>query len=245
MKGIPHDNDHGSPIGNNRPLSRPRAPSQRTRVRTALLLCGIVSALLYVGINFLGARQFPGYNLMSQTFSELIAVDAPSARLIVPLAVLYGVLQIAFAVGVWQSAVLRRALRFAAIGIAGKEAFGIVVTLSFPMHLREVLAAGGATSSDSWHLILTFVGVLFMLLGMVSGAAAFEARFRIYTIATILVFVIGGILTSGDAPRVAANLPTPWAGVEERINSYGYLLWIFVLAVMLLRRSTRAEEVVP
>lgn len=227
------------------PSAAQASARSRMRVRTAMLLCGIVSALLYVGINFLGALQFPGYSLMSQTFSELIAIDAPSARVIVPLAVLYGVLQIAFAVGVWQLAVVRRALRWAALGIAGKEVFGIAVTVFFPMHVREVLAAGGATPSDNWHLILTFVGMLFMLLGMASGAAAFGARFRIYTIATILVFLVGSILTAADAPRVAANLSTPWAGVEERMNSYGYLLWVSVLTIMLLRRSTPAEEVVP
>jgi hypothetical protein len=37
-----------------------------------------------------------------------------------------------------------------------------------------------------------------------------------------------------DAPRIAANLPTPWVGVRERINIYGYMLWMLVLAIILL-----------
>ena len=37
-----------------------------------------------------------------------------------------------------------------------------------------------------------------------------------------------------------ANLPTPWAGVTERISIGGYLLWQAVLAVALMRaRPTR------
>lgn len=42
-------------------------------------------------------------------------------------------------------------------------------------------------------------------------------------------------LTSSDAPRVQANLPTPWAGLCERINIAGLLLWVVVLAIALLR----------
>jgi hypothetical protein len=34
---------------------------------------------------------------------------------------------------------------------------------------------------------------------------------------------------------VEANLPTPWAGLTERISIGGYLLWQVVLAIALLR----------
>jgi hypothetical protein len=43
--------------------------------------------------------------------------------------------------------------------------------------------------------------------------------------------VTGG-LTATQASRVEANLPTPWAGVSERISIGGYLLWQVVLAVL-------------
>ena len=52
-----------------------------------------------------------------------------------------------------------------------------------------------------------------------------------------------------DAPRIAANLPTPWIGVWERINIGVFLLWVVVLAIALLRiretsnsTGTRHEE---
>jgi hypothetical protein len=44
-----------------------------------------------------------------------------------------------------------------------------------------------------------------------------------------------GALTSLQAGRIATNEPTPWAGIEERMNSYGIMLWVAVLAVGLLR----------
>jgi hypothetical protein len=48
-----------------------------------------------------------------------------------------------------------------------------------PMHLREALAAGGSTRSDTLHIVLASVTVLLMLLAIGVGAAAFGKRFRL------------------------------------------------------------------
>jgi hypothetical protein len=74
-----------------------------------------------------------------------------------------------------------------------------------------------------------------MLLAIGFGAAAFGKRFRLYSIATLLTVLVFGALTFLDAPRVGANLPTPWLGVGERINLGMFLLWVVVLATALLR----------
>ena len=44
-----------------------------------------------------------------------------------------------------------------------------------------------------------------------------------------------GVLISLQAPQITANQPTPWAGIEERINIYATMLWVAVLATGLLR----------
>jgi hypothetical protein len=48
-------------------------------------------------------------------------------------------------------------------------------------------------------------------------------------------------LTFIEAPGIAANLPTPWIGVWERINLGVFLLWVVVLAVALLRGTAAAS----
>jgi hypothetical protein len=53
--------------------------------------------------------------------------------------------------------------------------------------------------------------------------------------ATLALLVAFGALTGLDGPRIAANLPTPWVGVWERINIGAFLFWVVVLAVALLR----------
>jgi hypothetical protein len=41
---------------------------------------------------------------------------------------------------------------------------------------------------------------------------------------------------------MAANLPTPWIGIAERIDLGGYLLWVAVLAIALLREPASGQR---
>jgi hypothetical protein len=49
------------------------------------------------------------------------------------------------------------------------------------------------------------------------------------------ILLLCGILTGLEATQLAANQPTPWIGVLERINIFGYFLLVVVLAFMLLQ----------
>ena len=202
--------------------------------RQALLVCGILSSLLYIAMTVLVAMQWEGYSSASQTISELSAIGAPTRSLWVLPAAVYTVLVTAFGWGVWKSAGRIRPLRIVGALIVAYGALGLVWPLA-PMHLRDVLAAGGSTWSDTRHIVLASVTVLLMLLAIGFGAAAAGKQFRLYSIASLAILVAFGALTFSDAPRIAANLPTPWAGVWERINVAVFLLWIVVLAVTLLR----------
>jgi hypothetical protein len=44
-----------------------------------------------------------------------------------------------------------------------------------------------------------------------------------------------GVLSGQQGGRAEANLPTPWLGLEQRINAYTFALWVAVLAIGLLR----------
>jgi hypothetical protein len=201
-------------------------------VRKLLLGCGIVSSLLYVAMNVVAAMRYAGYSSFSQTVSELSAIGAPTRQLWLGLVTVYGLLVIAFGVGVWQSAGRKHALRVAGALLIGCQIFGFAWP---PMHQRAVLAAGGATLTDTLHLVWAGVSSLLFLLIIAFGAVALGKRFRIYSIVTIVVLLVFGALTSLDATRVSADLPTPWVGVWERINIFAYMIWLAVLAIALLR----------
>ena len=103
------------------------------------------------------------------------------------------------------------------------------------MHQREVLAAGGGTFTDTWHIVMSAITVLLMFLSIGFGAAAFGKGFRVYSIITILIFIVFGVLTFLEAPNVDKNLPTPFIGLWERINIAAFMIWLLVFATILLR----------
>jgi hypothetical protein len=209
--------------------------------RKILLICGIVSSLLYVAMNVLVPMKWEGYSSASQMVSELSAIGAPTRPLWVPLGVTCTLLVAAFGWGVWASARQNRPLRVAG-GLL--VAYGVIGLAWPPMHLREVLAAGGGTLTDTMHIVFAMVTVLLMLLAMGFGAAAFGNRFRLYSIATMVILLAFGALTVPDAPNIQANLPTPWVGVWERINIGVFLLWVMVLATVLLSARDTATVTV-
>jgi hypothetical protein len=198
-------------------------------LRKVLLICGIVSSLIYVGTDIFAGMLWEGYSFTSQAVSELFAIGAPTSHLVVPLFTVYGVLLVAFAFGVWMSAGRNRALRVMALMVVGNAVNGLVLWNFFPMHMRGV----EATFTDTMHVILAINPFILLTVGL--GVAAFRNWFRFYSIGTILILLVPATLAFMYVPQVGANQPTPWLGLTERISIYGNLLWQAVLAIVLLR----------
>lgn len=202
-----------------------------------LLTCGILSSLLYAVMNVVAPMHFEGYSSAGQTVSELSAIGAPTRPAWLAWAFVYTLLFIAFGWGVRMSARQNRPLRITGSLIL---VYGIV-SLAWPfapMHLR------GAEFSltDAMHIALGMVTIILMILIMSYGAAAFGRRFRVYSIVSIVIYIVFGALTGIDSPRIAENLPTPWIGVWERIIIGDFLLWVVVLAILLLQADLPTDE---
>jgi hypothetical protein len=196
-----------------------------------LLLCGILSSLLYVALNVAGALSWSAYSLSSQSVSELLAIGAPSRAVALSLGLGYDLALVAFGLGVRASAGHRRGLHAVAWLLM---AIGVLGLFWPPMHMR-----GTAFSlTDALHIAFASLVVVLTMAAVAFGAGALGARFRSYSVATLLVLVVFGSLAASDASRVAANLSTPWLGVTERICIGAYLLWVTVLAARLLRADS-------
>ncbi len=199
--------------------------------RKALLVCGILASLIYVGADLLAALRWASYSYSSQMISELMAIDTPTRPLLVVLFSAHNLLAIAFGVGVWVAAGQKRAVRTTAILLVGYGVVGEFALLFCPMHLRE--AAKSAT--DTRHIIATAVLVLLTLLFIGFGSVARGRTFRLYSIATIVVLFVFGALAGWQGARIDKGLPTPGFGLLERVNIYSSMAWMLVLAVLLLR----------
>ena len=207
--------------------------------RKALLVCGVASSLLYA-LMIWGIR-YEGYNSISQVPSEVAAIGAPTRALWAGLGWIYTVLVTAFGAGVWKSGGGNRALRLVGGFILMHASLGLLWPFA-PMHQREVLAAGGGTPTDTLHQVLAAATVFLMFLAIGFGATAFGKRFRLYSIVTIVVLLVFGGLTFLEAPRLQANLPTPWIGLWERINISVFLLWVVMLGAVLWRTRMPQRE---
>jgi hypothetical protein len=113
--------------------------------------------------------------------------------------------------------------------VVGNAVTALVLWNFFPMHMRGV----EKTLTDTMHIILAVDP--FILLTIIFGAAAFPNGFRLYSIATIVLMLVPAVIGFSYVAPLAANQPTSWLGLSERISQYGNLLWHLALAVVLLR----------
>jgi len=211
----------------------PRTPPvAETRWRRRLLSGGILAPLLYIAMTLSVGLLWDGYSASDQTVSELSAIGAPTRALWLGLGGVYAVLMLVFGWTLWTSAPADRSLR-----VVGALLMIHSVTGSYwpPMHQRAVLAAGGGTLTDTLHLAWAMVTSICFLAAIGVGSRAFGMRFRIYSLATMIVSLASGAIGATFATQIQANLPTPGAGTWERINIAAVMLWIAMLAVLRMR----------
>jgi Protein of unknown function (DUF998) len=208
--------------------------SEKVLLNNVLLISGIISSLYYFAINVYVPMQYEGYNSASQTVSELSAIDAPTRSLWVILVSVYSVLTLAFGWGIARVARQNRYLHWIGVLTIAYTIFGVFWP---PMHTRETLAASGGSLTDTLHIAWTAITIPLWLLIMGIAAKVFSKRFRIYTLATIVIQLFFGVLSGLDASNMEANLPTPWMGVWERSSIAAYMIWVIVFATLLLQRE--------
>jgi hypothetical protein len=121
--------------------------------RIALLACGLIASLIFVTIDIAASSLYPGYSYTAQAISELFAIDAPTARLVVPIFTFSSFLVLAFSLGVWLSSGGSRAIRLASMMLVGNAVNGLFLWNIYPMHIRGT----EATFTDTMHIILAGV----------------------------------------------------------------------------------------
>jgi hypothetical protein len=206
-------------------------------LRKVLLGCGVLSSVLYIAADVYAWSRYPGYSPISQAFSELLAEGAPTRSFLVALSgAPYNLLVAALGVGVWASPGRKRVSRVTGAMLVLYAIFSFLGGTVFQMDVRGT----EATPRGALHLLATAVMVLFMLLSMGFGASLLGMRFRLYSIGSLLTVVVFAGLTFLYAPKIAANQPTPWLGLIERIGIYAWMLWVAVLAISLWR--VRGEQ---
>jgi hypothetical protein len=196
----------------------------------APLFFGILSSLIYVAMNVFVPFLWKEYSSVTQTVSELSAIDAPTRSIWLPFGVIYAV-----SFGIFGYGVLKVSRENRNVALLGKL---VIIYSCFsiywpPMHLRGVET--GVT--DTLHVVWTMITVLLMILIMTIGAITLGRSFKFYTIANAFLLIVFGIMTTLEAPNIASNLPTPTIGIWERLNIGVFMMWVVILSINLLKRE--------
>lgn len=206
-----------------RPATLP-ATQRRDAVRRVLLAAGPLSSLLYVIFtDVVAAARWDGYRRTGQMVSELFAVGSPGREVLLPFTWLYTVLFVAFGVGVWNSVQGNRALRIAA-GLLTAYGLWNIAGAIYPLTL-------GDETSIPMHILATNIQLALMVAAMCFAAAGFHGRMRAYSIISLALSAIMGMVAFMAAPG-----PNLVLGIGERISIGAFLLWVGVLGVALWKR---------
>jgi hypothetical protein len=195
-----------------------------------LLICGLLSAILYPVTDLIAGFIYEGYSFRTQAVSELFAIGAPTSQLVVLLFSISSLFLIPFAIGIWRSSNQNRSLRVLAIMVCGNAINALILWNFFPMHMR----GAQPTFTDTMHIILAINP--FILLSIIFGLIALKKWFRYYSIGTIVLLFLPAFVAFLYVPQIVAGQPTPFLGTTERISQYGYQLWEGVLSVLLIRK---------
>jgi hypothetical membrane protein len=154
--------------------------------------------------------RWEGYSFRDQTISELAAIGSPSRPLFTVLLIVVYALMVAFGVGIRQVAGARR-LRIVGALLIALGVMALTVGQFAAMRMRGT-AQGLA---GAIHLAEGLVAMLLVFSAMGIAASTLGARFRLYTIATIILALGFGAWSLAEAPRIEQGLPTPWVGVNH------------------------------
>lgn len=203
---------------------------KRNNTIRVLLICGILSPILYAVADLTAGMLWQGYSFKDQTISELGAIGAPYRLIFSSLLVVVYALFTAFGVGVWNVTDGNRRLHITGALFVVLGVMALTVGIFVPMQLRGTEQG----LFGALHLIEGTVAMLMIFTAMGFAATAFGTRFRLYTILTMIIAFSFGAWSGMDAPLIEQGLATPWVGIKERIFWYAYQSWYIVLAVLLL-----------
>ena len=196
-----------------------------------LLLCGVISPVVYVVGTVLGAALRPGYSHITDTVSELMSPGSPNKPLMHTLFTASAVFSTLFGVGVWQF--VRASGRSTTAGVVGAVllfAVGLVNILTAAVFPQDPMGAP-ATFQGKMHIILVAaLSVMAMLATLLLGLWARQVDVLVgygtYTLASLTVM----LLTGGLA---VATTEKPVMGLTERLAVVAVMQWNVVTGLKL------------
>jgi len=203
-------------------------------LKKVLLLCGVISPLIYIGMTILGGALIPGYSHIRDTVSELMSPGAPNKSLMDTLMALSSVFMTLFGFGVLQfikaSGKSNRLAIASAVLLIILGVLQVVVVLFFPQDpMGEELTFPG-----KMHIGLVGIQALMsilipLFLGLGLRKTGLLPGYGIYSIVSAVLIVAMGIAIFPLGKSIM--------GLTERITILIYDLWLIVIAAKFFLQS--------
>ncbi len=210
--------------------------------RNWLMVCGILAPVVYVAAVILGGALRPGYDHLTEPVSELTAAGAPNKGLLDIFFLVYNLLVIAFAVGLFRKAAASSRSRVggmvAGVALMAAGAAGVLLQLFFPQDPGGAQAA--VTTTGTFHIVFAGVAALGSMIATLSAALWFrkQPEFKGYATYSLVTFAV--MFVSGGFGAAAATGGFTLFGLVERITIGSLIQWLFVVALKLSAESDEA-----
>ena len=207
--------------------------SQQNAKLKSLALCGILGPIIYILALVIGNILDPSYSQIGKTVSELIEQGAPNRDLLNSIFIVYNILLIPFALGMYYNLKKGWARNVIFIALVINGVLGVAWTLFFPLDV------GGKSISmtGQLHLIVgaLVVPLIFALELSFWRSARKDSCWQGYGKFSLIIFAI--TLVFGFTTVAFVN--SDYRGLLERITTGSFLFWVDVLALRLYSLSNQ------
>jgi len=205
-----------------------------------LAVVGIMGPVFYVGLVTLLGLLWDGYDPISQTQSELGAVDAPHGLLMNVAGFMgLGVVILAFA-GAYFLVLRGGPWKLLAVAFLVLAGLGMVTVGFFPCDAGCV----DLTRTGELHSTFSMPGAIGLPAAAMLSAPVFRDDGRFGTSWQVVSFVLG-LLALASGPIVAAELLTGYDGLLQRAAMWTPILWMSAVSVRLSALAQPGTEIHP
>lgn len=203
----------------------------RNRMRTWILVCGILSVVFYILHDVIGAMSYPGYEPMRQAVSDLTATDAPSFARATGLTTVYKIFSCICCTFICVMA--RDTRKVLKIGIYLFALMNAISAVGYALFPLTGSGYDGSVQSFIHVYVLTAVVVPLSIASLILiSVGCFKTGRRTLGIPALIALglMFLGAVGSGAAPKSVF-------GIFERFSTYSAVLFTGVLSLASYRRK--------
>jgi hypothetical protein len=209
--------------------------------KSYLYYAGMGAGIFYLLGDILGGFITPNYNYIRNAVSELIQTGAENRVILSSFLFLHAFMIVLFSIGLLLQHPFSQSK---SIAIGGIFLLTVGISHLFSSTIFPMDPVGApSTFPGTMHLILVGVTVIaiFILMPLLGIGLS-----RLYSWRYFMVFTIaclGIILVSGIVSPIVIGRGIEVMGLTERVTGYGFYIWLFTLALMLLKGQSVASVV--